>query len=125
MKKTILILLVAVFASCNTAKKVTENTKNTTTIEKSSLSADSINVTVISEQIDDAFLLPLKTHNKKIDSLLKATLKGFTATKKSGNNSYSAKFDYDKMALIIESKIGASVNKNTSTATSENISKSF
>jgi hypothetical protein len=117
MKKTIYTILIAlILSSCGIAKKVTkESTSNVTKTEKVEKTKDSTSVTEISRGINENISLSLRTNNKVVDSILKSRLKGFTSSKKSGGNSYSAKFDEEGMMLNIEALIEQSINERKST----------
>ena len=114
MKKIILILTLVIFTSCASTKKSTYKSDKTHT-EFSEVNRDSTNVKEISKAINDNVSVSLRTNNKVVDSIIKQRLKGFVSSKTSGSNSYSAKFDYDKMVLDIASIIGETENNTTNT----------
>tara|TARA_R110000782_G_scaffold133638_1_gene225996 strand:- start:664 stop:1191 length:528 start_codon:yes stop_codon:yes gene_type:complete len=114
MKKTILILTLVIFTSCGSTKKSIFKSDKTQT-EFKEVNRDSTNVKEISKAINDNVSVSLRTNNKVVDSIIKQRLKGFVSRKTSGSNSYSAKFDYDKMVLDIASIIGETENNTTNT----------
>lgn len=126
MKKIILLFICVIsLASCRSVKRVTEKSSASKAVEKTETVKDSTNVTKISEAISDDVAVSLRTNNKQLDSIIKERLKGFSTSKQSGNNSYSASFDYDKMALIVKGIVGASIESNTATNNDTKTEKSF
>lgn len=94
-------------------------------VDKKETTKDSVNVTKISEKIDEKVSLSLRTNNKVVDSIIRTRLKGFVTSKQSGGNSYAAKFDYDKMVLEIKAAVAESVNTQTDVVTDTTSEKSF
>lgn len=116
MKKYIIIISFFLFCSC--ASKKTHFLKNEKTISEAvTTKKDSIKTKEVSRKIEDNFSVSLRTNNKLVDSILKERLKGFVSKKTSGTNSYSAKFNYDKMVLDIATLVGETQNTNTETST--------
>lgn len=126
MKKLIILLLCVVsFASCRSVKRTAEKTTTTSAVEKTDTKTDSVNVTKISEEIDEKVSLSLRTNNKVVDSILRTRLKGFETAKKSGGNSFAARFDYDKIALIVDAAVAESINTKTDVVKDTTSEKSF
>jgi Fe2+ transport system protein B len=125
MKRISILIILALFCSCRSVKSVKEKTTDTKTTEKTDIRRDSSNIKEISKGINDNISLSLRTNNKVVDSILKSRLKGFMTSKKSGDNSYSAKFDYDNMILDIEAIIAQSSKEKITTDSDTKTEKSF
>lgn len=124
MKHSVLIFLTLFLVGCAGQKKIVKTTHTKSEIKNSITKKDSSKVVEKSLAINDKMLLSLKTNDKKLDSILRLRLKGFSTTKKSGKNYYSAKFDYEQLALIIASVIGETKDeKINTTKNTENTEK--
>ncbi len=110
---TYIMLLSFFLVGCIGQKKVVKEAHSIETEKETTVKIDSSKVVDRSLAINDKILLSLKTNDKKIDSLIRLRLKGFATQKRSGKNRYSAKFDYDKLALSIASVIGETKSVNT------------
>ncbi|MBS9775011.1 MAG: hypothetical protein KGV59_07660 [Tenacibaculum sp.] len=119
MRKIIMLFTVILLVSCIGQKKVIKQNHELKTTTETVLKKDSSKVVDRSLAIKDNMLLSLKTNDKKIDSLIRQRLKGFSTEKTSGKNHYTAKFDYDRLALSIASVIG----ETKSVVTDKNIEK--
>ncbi len=122
MRLKILFLLV-LLTSCVGQKKVLKSNHDKETVEKIIVKKDSAKLIDRSLAINDRFLLSLKTNNKSIDSVIRTRLKDFSASKKSGKNFYTAKFDYDKLALSIIAKMDETKTIQTEKNTEKDIKK--
>jgi Fe2+ transport system protein B len=126
MKKILIIIAcVSFFTSCRSVKTSTEKSKETTAVEKTDKASDSTNITKISEKIDETVSVSLRTNNKVVDSILRNRLKGFQTSKRSGGNSYAAKFNYDELSLEIDAIVAESMKELIASNTSTESEKSF
>ncbi len=111
------ILLTFLLIGCVGQKKVVKEAHRVESEKETTIKKDSSKVVDRSLAINDKIQLSLKTNDKKIDSLIRLRLKGFSTQKKSGKNYYTAKFDYEKLALILATVVGETKNINTETNT--------
>ncbi|TDQ22746.1 hypothetical protein [Tenacibaculum caenipelagi] len=83
---------------------------------------DSIYLKVTSLPIEDTFFIGLKTNNKVVDSIINLKLSGFSTSKSSGKNKYSAKYDSIKKGFEISTTVQGSsdTEKHTNTNTIKN-----
>lgn len=126
MKNIIFLLsIILILGSCRTVKTVSDKSKVSESVETKETKKDSTNITKISEQIKENVSLSLRTNNKVVDSIIRQRLKGFQSSKKSGGNSYSAKFNYDKMVLDIKAEVAESISSNLTTNSEATSTKTF
>ena len=125
MNKAAVIFILFILFSCRSVKSASEKSTVSELTAITEITKDSTKVTKISEAIADDFAFSLRTNNKELDSIIKQRLKGFSTSKQSGNNSYSASFDYEKMALIVKGIVGPSIESETSTNSDAKSEKSF
>lgn len=116
MKNILILFILLTFSSCLGTKKTTERNKELVKTEISNSVKDSVSIKEVSKAINDNVAVSLRTNNKVVDSIIKERLKGFVSRKTSGSNSYSAKFDYDRMVLDIASIIGETSSNTTNTS---------
>lgn len=118
MKTRLIILLISIFTmlACASKKKVliTENKE----IEKIEATKEA-SVFIVEENlpIKDTIVISLQTNDKKTDSVLVQKLQHFKASKKSGNNNFTASFDTINKAI----KITASVQGSKKTVSENNL----
>ena len=129
VKNIFLVLFLILFTSCgifNLGKK-TESEKERTTIttEKTDLKKDSTNLKKVNifesqketKSIDKSSSISLKTADSIANKRINEALRNFKVTDRSGQNTFSAKYDENTMRLIFDAYIEGtkSVNKETNT----------
>lgn len=114
------MLLAFLLTGCVGQKKVVKEAHKVEREKEIVVKKDSSKIVDRSLAIKDKILLSLKTNDKKIDSLVRLRLKGFSTQKRSGKNYYTAKFDYEKLALIIAAVIEETKSINTEKNTEKN-----
>lgn len=122
MKRSILILSF-LMVSCVGQKKVSTQKQTEKQTNKVLVRKDSVKIIDRSLAINDKISLSLKTNDKKIDSIIRLRLKNFYTSKTSGNNRYTAKFDYEKLALEIAAVLNETVSKNVEKNTEKKTDK--
>ena len=106
MKRLIILLFPLFFLSCLGTKKTTETNTSIKEKEKVEINNDSTNVKEVNRSIDDEFLFSLRTNDSITNEAIRKALKDFQQEKRSGSNSSSIRFDYEKLGLVLKNSIG-------------------
>ena len=121
MKNLYIILILSTFlVSCLGTKKTIDNNSVTKEKEKIEISKDTSKTEKVNRAIDDEFLLSLRTNDSITNDAIRKALENFKQEKRSGNNSSSLYFDYEKMALILRNYVGETKDSDTKTNSDTN-----
>ncbi len=118
-------LLVLTISSCRSVKSVSRTNKQTKVTEKKEVTTDSTNVVERNREINNEYVIPLKTADSLTNKRIKQVLANFKAGVKSGSNSTRIVFDEDALAFKIAAIVGETQNQTISAGSEVKTEKSF
>lgn len=117
-------LLLLLFSSCGTQKKIQTTEKTTTS--KVETSTDKNNKVETSEEIKDRIIVNVpESSNEATMKMVDAVLKQLNTSKVSGNNSYASKYNEETRQLVIDYIVGETQNKTNETVSNTKTELTF